>query len=62
MTTNPTTRQHAAHTGRIALTHADTELHRHFPPNGAKTWWADGTTSYVLHFRSGAAHGEDIAD
>lgn len=56
-------RHHAAHAGRITLTHADTapdeRLGGH---NGATTWWADGTTSYVVHFRSGHVHGWTMAD
>ncbi|MFH0246551.1 hypothetical protein ACGRHY_29945 [Streptomyces sp. HK10] len=52
--------QYAAHNGRISLRHADTEAK--LPPNGATTWWADGTTSYVLNFRSGHVHGWTIAD
>lgn len=62
MTTTSETLQHAAHVGRITLTHADTEPHPQMPPNGATTWWADGTTSYVLHFRSGHVHGWTLAD
>lgn len=56
-------RQHAAHAGRITLTHADTTPDdRIGGRRGATTWWADGTTSYVLHFRSGQVHGWTIAD
>ncbi|MGW2865631.1 hypothetical protein [Streptomyces sp. NPDC001205] len=55
--------QYAAHTGRITLTHADTRPDvRIGGRKGATTWWEDGTTSYVLHFRSGQAHGGTIAD
>lgn len=52
----------AAHANRITLAHADTEPHPQMPPNGATTWWADGTTSYVVHFRSGHVHGWTMAD
>ncbi|MFZ4249700.1 hypothetical protein ACOZDF_31115 [Streptomyces griseoincarnatus] len=62
MTTDASVPQYAAHKGRITLTHADTEPHPQMPPNGATTWWADGTTSYVLHFRSGHTHGWTMAD
>lgn len=62
MTTNHPTPQYAAHAGRITLTHADTQPHPQMPPNGATTWWADGTTSYLLHFRSGHTHGWTLAD
>lgn len=55
--------QHAAHSGRIGLTHADTVPDvRLGGQNGATTWWQDGTTSYVLHFRSGHVHGWTMAD
>lgn len=63
MTTNHPTPQYAAHAGRITLTHADTEPDTRIGgQDGATTWWADGTTSYVLHFRSGQVHGWTIAD
>lgn len=67
MTTDATdwdTRGQAAHLGRITLTHQDTEVDTRITTNqhGATTWWADGTTSYVLHFRSGHTHGWTIAD
>jgi hypothetical protein len=52
--------QHAAHTGRITLTHADTE--RMGRQDGATTWWQDGTASYVVHFRSGHTFGWQMAD
>lgn len=57
-------RGQAAHLGRITLTHQDTEADTRITTNrqGATTWWADGTTSYVLHFRSGHTHGWTIAD
>jgi hypothetical protein len=56
-------RQHAAHGGRITLTHADTARDdRIGGSRGATTWWQDGTTSYVLHFRSGQVHGWTMAD
>lgn len=57
-------RGHAAHLGKITLTHADTEPDTKIKTNqhGATTWWADGTTSYVLHFRSGHVHGWTLAD
>lgn len=55
--------QYAHHVGRITLTHADTEPETRLGGrNGATTWWADGTTSYVLHFRSGHVHGWTMAD
>lgn len=55
--------QHAAHGGRITLTHADTAPDdRIGGRSGATTWWLDGTTSYVLHFRSGQVHGWTMAD
>lgn len=55
--------QHAAHGGRITLTHADTTPDgRIGGRSGATTWWRDGTTSYVLHFRSGQTHGWTMAD
>lgn len=53
----------AAHAGRITLTHADTAPDdRIGGQNGATTWWQDGTTSYVVHFRSGQVHGWTMAD
>ncbi|MFJ9427988.1 hypothetical protein [Streptomyces sp. NPDC101249] len=53
----------AAHAGRITLTHADTAPDdRIGGRNGATTWWQDGTTSYVVHFRSGHTHGWTMAD
>lgn len=56
-------RQHAAHAGRITLTHADTTPDDAIGgASGATTWWQDGTASYVLHFRSGALHGWTLAD
>lgn len=56
-------REHAAHAGRITLTHADTAPDdRIGGTSGATTWWQDGTTSYVLHFRSGETHGWALAD
>ncbi|MEU4352804.1 hypothetical protein [Streptomyces sp. NPDC023838] len=55
--------QYAHHTGRITLTHTDTEPETRLGGrNGATTWWADGTTSYLLHFRSGQVHGWTLAD
>ncbi|MEU6696148.1 hypothetical protein ABZ927_39090 [Streptomyces massasporeus] len=54
--------QHAAHAGRITLAHADTIVDPRLGSSGATTWWADGTTSYVLNFRSGHAHGWTMAD
>lgn len=63
MTSTPTLRQHAAHAGRITLTHADTEPDTRIGgQDGATTWWQDGTTSYVVHFRSGQVHGWTMAD
>lgn len=63
MTTESTEPQYAAHTGRITLTHADTQPDAQAGGrSGATTWWADGTTSYVLHFRSGPVHGWTMAD
>lgn len=62
MATENTTPQHAAHADRITLTHADTEVHPQLGTSGATTWWADGTTSYVVHFRSGHTHGWSMAD
>lgn len=62
MTTDMTAPQYAAQMGRIRLAHADTEPHPQLPTNGPTTWWADGTTSYVLHFRSGHVHGWTLAD
>lgn len=54
---------HAAHAGRITLTHADTEPDTRIGGrSGATTFWQDGTTSYVLHFRSGHTHGWTMAD
>ncbi|WP_371634496.1 hypothetical protein OG693_39855 [Streptomyces sp. NBC_01259] len=53
--------QYAAQAGRLQLTRADGVGHA-MPPSGPTTWWADGTTSYVLHFRGGQAHGWTIAD
>ncbi|WP_371584564.1 hypothetical protein [Streptomyces sp. NBC_01314] len=53
----------AAHAGRITLTHADTEPDTRIGgQEGATTWWKDGTTSYVVHFRSGQVHGWTMAD
>lgn len=53
----------AAHFGRITLTHADTAPDERIGgQNGATTWWQDGTTSYVVHFRSGQVHGWTMAD
>lgn len=53
----------AAHAGRITLTHADTAPDdRVGGQNGATTWWQDGTTSYVVHFRTGHVHGWTMAD
>ncbi|WP_331728843.1 AsnC family protein [Streptomyces canus] len=55
--------QYAHHTGRITLTHADTEPDERIGGHsGATTWWKDGTTSYVLHFRGGPEHGHAMAD
>lgn len=55
--------QYAAHADRITLTHADTEPNEAIGGrSGATTWWADGTTSYVVHFRSGHTHGWTMAD
>ncbi|EST17890.1 hypothetical protein [Streptomyces niveus] len=55
--------QYAHHTGRITLTHADTEPEiRLGGRNAATTFWQDGTTSYLLHFRSGHVHGWTMAD
>ena len=55
--------QHAAHAGRITLSHADTEPNQAIGgQDGATTWWQDGTTSYVVHFRSGQVHGWTMAD
>ncbi|WP_331728311.1 hypothetical protein OG590_40500 (plasmid) [Streptomyces goshikiensis] len=51
--------QFAHHKGRIKLEHLDTEARE---VNGATTWWEDGTTSYVLHTRTGQVHGWTIAD
>lgn len=64
MTTDDTTSvpQYAAHADRITLSHADTEPHPQLGSSGATTYWADGTTSYVLHFRSGQVHGWTMAD
>ncbi|MFI9031106.1 hypothetical protein [Streptomyces sp. NPDC053560] len=63
MTIDATAPQDAAHAGRITLTHADTEPdHQAGGRRGATAWWADGTTSYVLHFRSGHVHGWTMAD
>lgn len=57
------TPHHAAHFGRITLTHADTEPDTRLGgQSGATTWWQDGTTSYVVHFRSGQVHGWTMAD
>lgn len=55
--------QHAAHAGRITLAHADTAPDERIGgTKGATTWWLDGTTSYVVHFRSGQVHGWTVAD
>lgn len=54
--------QHAAHAGRITLSHADTQVHPQLGASGATTWWQDGTTSYVVHFRTGQVHGWTMAD
>lgn len=63
MSTTPTAvPQYAAHADRITLTHADTEVHPQLGASGATTYWADGTTSYVVHFRSGHTHGWTMAD
>ncbi|MFJ4343572.1 hypothetical protein [Streptomyces sp. NPDC088915] len=63
MTTESTEPQYAAHTGRITLTHADAQPAEDIGGrHGATTWWNDGTTSYVLHFRSGQVHGWTMAD
>ncbi|MFE5809439.1 hypothetical protein [Streptomyces sp. NPDC056491] len=51
--------QYAHHKGRMKLEHRDTEARE---VNGATTWWEDGTTSYVLHFRTGQVHGWTLAD
>lgn len=61
--TNTTRPQVAAHLGKITLTHTDTEPDTRIGGRkGATTWWQDGTTSYVLHFRSGQTHGWTLAD
>lgn len=62
MNTTSSVPQYAAHADRITLTHADTERHPLHGASGATTWWADGTTSYVVHFRSGHTHGWTMAD
>ncbi|WP_371749329.1 hypothetical protein [Streptomyces sp. NBC_00280] len=54
--------QYAAHADRIMLAHADTQVHPQLGASGATTYWADGTTSYVVHFRSGQVHGWTMAD
>lgn len=55
--------QYAHHAGRITLAHADTAPDERIGGrNGATTWWQDGTTSYVVHFRSGHTHGWSMAD
>ena len=63
MNTTSSVPQHAAHAGRITLTHADTSPDTRIGgQDGATTWWLDGTTSYVVHFRSGQVHGWTMAD
>lgn len=66
MTTPNHTADHpgtAHHRGRIKLTHLDSTPAAHSPEqNGPTAWWADGTTSYVLHTRSGHVHGWTLAD
>jgi hypothetical protein len=55
--------QDAAHKGRIRLENLDSTPAAHSPAQeGATAFWADGTTSYVLHFRSGRTHGGALAD
>ncbi|MBK3583013.1 hypothetical protein JHN49_04535 [Streptomyces sp. MBT57] len=53
--------QYAAQAGRLQLTRTD-GTDAAMPASGPTSWWADGTTSYVLHFRSGHVHGWTIAD
>ncbi|WP_326581698.1 AsnC family protein (plasmid) [Actinacidiphila glaucinigra] len=63
MTERPTAAHDAHHLGRIRLEHLDSTHAGHSPvQKGATAHWADGTTSYVLHTRSGDAHGWAVAD
>ncbi|MFE0779130.1 AsnC family protein [Streptomyces sp. NPDC058861] len=55
--------QYAHRTGRLTLTHSDTQPETALKSRpGPTTWWADGTTSFVLHFRGGPIHGETMAE
>lgn len=56
--------KHAHHMGAIELVRTDgVELDERLGgQNGAHAFWDDGTTSYVLHTRSGHVHGWTIAD
>ncbi|MFF6873696.1 hypothetical protein [Streptomyces sp. NPDC012450] len=49
----------AHHTGAITLTRQGIEPESTL---GATTWWPDGTTSYVLHFRGSRPHSLTVAD
>lgn len=56
--------KHAHHKGEIRLERTDgVELYEGIGgQNGATAFWEDGTTSYVLHTRTGHEHGWKIAD
>lgn len=56
--------RHAHHNGDIELVRTDgVDFANHSPKqNGAVAHWADGSTSYLLHSRSGQVHGYTLAD
>jgi hypothetical protein len=56
--------KHAHHRGAVRLIRTDgVGFADHSPEqHGATAFWDDGTTSYVLHTRSGHVHGWTVAD
>lgn len=52
------------HNGDIELVRTDGVDHADHSPiqKGAVAWWADGSTSYLLHTRTGHVHGYTLAD
>lgn len=56
--------KHAHHMGEIELSRRDgVDFADHSPQqHGAHAFWDDGTTSYILHTRTGHVHGWTLAD
>ena len=56
--------RHAHHNGDIELVRTDgVDYAPHSPrQSGAMAYWADGSTSYLLHTRTGQVHGIALAD